>query len=243
MRRTVLILLAFLALVGPLAAGYDEVFERGREAMRARDFASAAEAFQQAVELRPDEVEAWFRLGLARSANDEPNAAIEAYGQAAEMDPTHARSRNNLGNVLFRRGDYEEALVWYESALAIDPDYMLARYHQGWVMRHYNRNEEAEVAFRQCLELTPQSSREQSTHFDCLFFAGTMRFRAADYAAAARAMEQLLAANGGHIEARYYLGMAYRRLGRIDEAREQLEIHRRMTRSMRPDKPVEKANP
>ena len=226
-----------------LSAGYEEIIERGRSAMRARDFATAAEAFQQAVELRPDEVHAWFRLGLARSANDEADAAIAAYGKVAELDPDHTEARNNLGNVLFRRGDYKEALTWYERALAIEPDYMLASYHQGWVLRHYNRNEEAEAAFRHCLQLTPQSSREQSTRFDCLFFAGTLRFRAEDYEAAARAMEQMLAANGGHIEARYYLGMAYRRLGRIDEAREQLEIHRRMTRAVRRDTPIEKARP
>jgi tetratricopeptide (TPR) repeat protein len=239
---SILLVGALLAL--PTAAGYDEIFEQGRASMRARDFAGAAEAFQQAVDLRPGEVDAWFRLGLARSANDEPDAAIAAYRKATEMDPGHTKAHNNLGNVLFRRGDYEEALTWYERALAIEPDYMLARYHQGWVLRHYNRNEEAEAAFAHCLQLTPQSSREQSTRFDCLFFSGTLRFRAGDYEATARTMEQMLAANGGHVEARYYLGMAYRRLGRIDAAREQLEIHRRMTRAARRDTPpVKKAKP
>jgi len=236
-------LLVVLLALPAAAAGYDEIFERGRSAMRARDFATATEAFQQAVDLRPDEVDAWFRLGLARSANDEDDAAIAAYRKAAEMDPQHAKARNNLGNVLFRRDAYEEALTWYTRALEIEPDYMLASYHQGWVLRHYNRNEEAEAAFGHCLQLTPQSSREQTTRFDCLFFAGTLRFRAEDYEAAARLMEQMLAANGGHVEARYYLGMSYRRLGRIDEAREQLEIHRGMTRAVRKDTPVEKAEP
>jgi tetratricopeptide (TPR) repeat protein len=244
MRRTSAIV-AVTGLLLALSAGgsYDEIFEQGRAALRAREFAAAAGAFQQAVDLRPDEVDAWFRLGLARSANDEPDAAIEAYRMAAELDPAHAETRNNIGNVLFRRGDYEEALSWYERALSIRPDYMLALYHRGWVLRHYNRNEQAEAAFGQCFALTPRSSREQSTRFDCLFFTGTLRFRAADYEAAADAMEQMLAANSSHIEARYYLGMAYRRLGRIDEAREQLEIHRRMTRAVRPDTLVEKAEP
>ncbi len=241
--RPIIASLLVAVLAFPAAAGYDEILERGRSAMRARDFAGAAEAFQRAVDLRPDEVDAWFQLGLARSANDEGDAAIAAYRRVTEMDPRHAKARNNLGNVLFRRDAYEEALTWYTRALEIEPDYMLARYHQGWVLRHYNHNEEAEAAFSHCLQLTPQSSREQTTRFDCLFFAGTLRFRAEDYEAAARLMEQMLAANGGHVEARYYLGMSYRRLGRIDEAREQLEIHRRMTRAVRKDTPVEKAKP
>ena len=145
--------------------------------------------------------------------------------------------------MLFRRGDYEEALVWYERALAIDPDYLLAKYHQGWVLRHYNRNEEAEAAFMHCLRLEPSSRREATTRLGCLFFVGTMRFRDEDYDAAAHAMEQVLGANPGHVEARYYLGMAYRRLGRVDEAREQLEAHRRLLKSTRRDAPVEREAP
>jgi cytochrome c-type biogenesis protein CcmH/NrfG len=38
-------------------------------------------------------------------------------------------------------------------------------------------------------------------------------------------MEQVLEANPGHPEARYYLGLAYRQLGRLEDARRQLQIH------------------
>jgi len=239
------VLLAGVLMALPCAAQveYDQVFEQGRASMRAREYAAAAAAFERAVQLEPAEVDAWFRLGLARSANGEPDAAIRAYTKAVELDPEHAKANNNIANVLFRRGDYEQALQWYERALASEPNYMLARYHQGWVLRHFNRNEEAETAFRQCLQLEPKNNREYATRFDCLFFAGTLRFRAGDHEAAAQAMEQMLAANKNHVEARYYLGMSYRRLGRIDEAREQLEIHRRMTRAARRDTIIEKADP
>lgn len=232
---------AFLFASPCLGDAYEDAFVRGREAMRARDYTAAAAAFERATELKPGEVDAWFRLGLARSAAQQADAAIAAYGKAAELDPAHAKARNNLGNVLFRRGDYDEALTWYERALAIDPDYMLALYHQGWILRHNNLNDEAEEAFGRCLTRTPASRREQSTWFDCQFFAGTMRFRAEDYAAAAAAMEKTLQANGGHVEARYYLGMSYRRLGRMEDARRQLEIHRELTRATRGDRPIEKA--
>jgi tetratricopeptide (TPR) repeat protein len=239
---------AFLTilLLAPAATageGYDDMIERGRASMRARDYSGAAEAFEQAARLRPDETDAWFRLGLARSSNQEPDAAIEAYTKAAELDPTHAKARNNIGNVHFRRGEYEAALAGYEKALAIDPDYLLALYHQGWVLRHFNRNEEAEAAFTHCLRLEPTSNREAMTRLDCLFFFGTLRFRAEQHAETAQTMEQVLAINPGHTEAHYYLAMSYRRLGRVDEAREHLEIHRRMLRAARRDEPVERAEP
>ena len=222
---------------------YDTAFERGRQLMRARDYTAAAEAFENATALRPAEVDAWFRLGLARSAAGHGNEAIAAYLEVADLDPAHAKARNNMANVYFRRGNYDAALRWYEAALAIDPDYLLAKYHQGWVLRHYNRNEQAEAAFAHCLRLDPQSNREHVTRLDCLFFAGTMRFRAEDYAAAAQTMEQVLAINPGHVESLYYLAMAYRRLDRIDEARELLERHRHMVRARRRDSSVERADP
>lgn len=238
---TAVVLLLSVALAIP-AVDYDESVERGRSALRDRDYAAAAAAFEEAIELRPDGIEAWFRLGLARSANDEADAAIAAYRRAADLDANHAQARNNLGNVLFRRGDYEEALVWYDRALAIRPDYIVALYHRGWVLRHFNRNEDAEEAFNRCLGSTAGGGRERSTQLDCLFFAGTLRFRAEDYTGAAAAMTRLLESNPGHIEAHYYLGMAYRHLGRIEEARKQLEIHRRMTRAVRRDEPIEKVD-
>jgi tetratricopeptide (TPR) repeat protein len=238
-------LLAILLLAPAALAdeGFEDAFERGRESMRARDYAAAAGAFEQATRLRPEDTDAWFRLGLARSAGGQPDAAIAAYERAAALDPAHAKARNNIANVQFRRGEYEQALAGYEAALAIDPDYLLALYHQGWVLRHFNRNDEAEAAFAHCLRLEPSSSREAVTRLDCLFFLGTLRFRAEDYMEAARAMEQVLAAHPGHTEAHYYLAMSYRRLGRTDEAREHLEIHRRMLRDARRDAPVERIDP
>ena len=245
MKRLATVFLALLLALPASAAdgGYDGVFEHGRERMRARDYAAAAVAFEEATRLRPEETDAWFRLGLARSANKEPDAAIAAYRKTVELDPDHAKAHNNIANVQFRRGGYEDALVGYDAALALNPDYMLALYHRGWVLKHFNRNEEAEAAFAHCLRLEPTNNREAVTRFDCLFFLGTLRFRAEDHEESARAMEQVLAVNPIHTEAHHYLGMSYRRLGRIDEAREHLEIHRQMLRAARRDTPVERADP
>ena len=44
-------------------------------------------------------------------------------------------------------------------------------------------------------------------------------------------MEQVLGVHPGHPEARYYLGIAYRQLGRVEDAEKQLEIHEQMLRA------------
>ena len=60
------------------------------------------------------------------------------------------------------------------------------------------------------------------------------------YEQAASIMERVLTLQAGHPEARYYLGMSYRQLGRLEDARRQLEIHESMVQAIRRSAPVEK---
>jgi tetratricopeptide (TPR) repeat protein len=218
----------------------DGSFEQGSDLLRARDYAAAVEALERAVAEAPEHVEAWFKLGLARAALQDSAGAIEAYGRVTELDPTHAKAHNNVANVYYRQGKYEEAAVWYLRSLEIDPDYLLALFHHGWILRHLGREEEAEQQFTHCLELQAEGPRQQMTQMDCLYYLGALRFRAGEYDRTAAIMERVIAARPGHIEARYYLAMSYRRLGRTEEAKQQLEIHRQMLRAARSSEPVEK---
>jgi tetratricopeptide (TPR) repeat protein len=220
-----LVALAACAVLSPVSASD---LEDGLAALRAKRWAEAAAALERATAATPTDVEAWFRLGMARAGLDDHDGAIAAYTRALELDPRHTQAWNNLANVHYRRGDIERAAEAYGRAVAIDPGYLLAVYHHGWMLRQLNRSTEAEEAFAHCLGLQPSDDRERKTQLDCLFYLGTLRFRAADWTAAAQAMERVVGTVPNHREAHYYLGMAYRRLGRDEAAREQLELHRRL---------------
>lgn len=215
-------------------------FQRGKMARRSGNLPAAARSFRAAVELAPDRADAWFQLGLVSSGMQDWPAAIEAYGRAAELDPANAKAANNLANVYFRRGHHEEAAHWYARALAIDPGYLNAAFHNGWVLRELGRESEAEASFARCLEIPATDPRDRKTKLDCLFYSGALRFRARDYARAAEVMEQVISVNPDHVEAYYYLGMAYRQLGRDEEALQVLERHDRMTQVIRARDPVER---
>lgn len=205
----------------------------------AGDVAAAAAELEKAAALEPREPQHWLKLASARSHLKQWDAAIAAYRKAIELDPS-ATTYNNLANIYFRRGDYDTAAEFYGRALAVDPNYLLARFHHGWCLRQLNRAAEAEAAFSSCLGIAPQNDRERQTLLDCLFGLGSMRHRAGDYETSARMMEQVLAVHPAHPEARYYLGMAYRQLGRVEDARVQLEMHAQFMRSRHPGTPIEK---
>lgn len=234
-----LVLLALLAC-GPVhAQAKSDAYQEGSRLLSAGNHAEAVTLLAAAAEESPGSAKIWFKLGMAYSGSKDNAGAIAAYRRAIELDPRHAMALNNLANVYFRQGSYEEAAAWYRKALEIQPDYMLAAYHYGWVLRQQNQPEPAEKMFRHCLSLTPSNDRERRTQVDSLYYLGTLRFRAGDWSEAAASMERVLAAFRAHPEARYYLAMAYRRLGRTDEAREQLEIHRQLLGSTR-GKPIER---
>ena len=210
----------------------------GQEALREGDHPRAATAFEAATALAPDSADLFFDLGIARSSMQDWAGALAAYRRVLELDPGNARAHNNIGNVQLRRGEYEEAAASYRRAVELEPDYLLSLYHLGWVARQLSRHEEAERAFSRCLELTATRPRERQLQEDARFYLGALRFRARDFPAAAALMEQVLSVRPNHLEAHYYVGQAYLRTGRTDEARRHLEIHKQLIDSRRTTEPV-----
>jgi Flp pilus assembly protein TadD len=218
---------------GPDPAVADQAYQESVAAIRGRDYPSAIEAANRAVAADPTHLEAWMNLGIAHSRSQNWTEAIEAYTRVTELDPGNEKALNNVANVYFRQGRYDEAATWYRRALDVDPDYLLATFHYGWVLRQLNRLDEAEQAFDHCKEIPPANDRERQTQLDCHFYLGSIRFRRGDYAAAAGFMEDVLSVFPAHSEARHFLGLSYRKMGRMEDAARQLEIHRELLRAGR----------
>ena len=236
-------LLMLLSVAWPAAepaADSEAAYDLGMRRWRAGEAENAARSFERAVDLDPALAKAWLQLGMARSRLGDWDSAIEAYLRLIELEPENPKAPNNLANVHFRRGDHAEAARWYARALELDPDYLLAAFHYGWMLRELNRPDEAERWFAHCSEIESSNDRERKTRLDCLYYFGAQRFRARDYAEAAPIMERVLKMFPSHPEARYYLGMSYRQLGRAEEAEEQFEMHHRILQSIRSSQPIEK---
>lgn len=238
-----LVSLAALVAAAPLPAGAgtaDADRERGRALLREGRHAEAIEAFRAAIRAGGDDPGVWFDLARASSAAGDAAGAIEAYSRVLELEPGNARAAHNLGNVHFRAGRHAEAERLYGRALELDPDYLLALFHHGYVLHQLNRPDEAAARFDRCLAHRPADAREARTRFDCGFYRGVLRFRAGELDAAAAIMEEVVRALPQHPEAHHYLGMAYRRLGRLEEARRELELHARLKAAQRSDAPIRK---
>jgi len=84
--------------------------------------AEAQAAFLQVTGLAPQFAAAFYQLGVASQALDQPEKALEAYGKTNELDPANADASYNSGLILFKMMRIDEALAAFEKALSLRPD-------------------------------------------------------------------------------------------------------------------------
>ncbi len=106
---------------------------------------------QQAVNLRPDYVEALSSLGAIYVIQNRLDEAIACLQMAKTLAPESIQVLYNLGGALKRKERIEEAIACYKQAIAIAPDYIQAYNKCGEVMAGDNQITGAIACFQQTL--------------------------------------------------------------------------------------------
>jgi tetratricopeptide (TPR) repeat protein len=83
----------------------------------------AQEAFDRALQLKPDYADASNSLGALLAQSGQVPAAIERFRAALQAKPEFADALNNLGFALFQTGETAQAYELYQKALALQPDF------------------------------------------------------------------------------------------------------------------------
>jgi tetratricopeptide (TPR) repeat protein len=134
---------SYLATHTPRAIDY---FGRAMDFAMLRDYTSAINDLNKALELTPDFALGYFARGVARYnslkvqpaassslAQVELRAIIADFDRAIELSPRMAFAYYNKGNVLAETGDYTSALYAYNKAIELKVDFGEAYYNRGYV--------------------------------------------------------------------------------------------------------------
>jgi tetratricopeptide (TPR) repeat protein len=91
-------------------------------------YEQAREDLLRAIELEPNNGDAWRRLGKVYEDSNQPNKALSAYQKAIEVQPDYFKNYEQLGYFFFRRGEYEDALQQRKRVVELVPDLADAHY-------------------------------------------------------------------------------------------------------------------
>ena len=193
-----------------------------------KDDQAALKLLQQAVELAPAHFDAQLAMGRLLFGMGNLDGAIRSFRAALSLQPDNSQSIFFLATALERAGDIEGAVSSYRKLIAIKPD--LYEGHLGLGALLLKRGpagvEEGEKELNRALEINPNLYEAQVALGRSLIGRG----HPAEAIAHLRRAAELAPQNP---EPHYQLSLAYRRLGRGDDAAQEAAIVKRINESRR----------
>src|SRR5437588_2339929 len=132
--------------------------DKGNAAAQSGDFESAAEAFEQAVLISPDDARARYNLALAQQYLGDSELAIAGYRRAIDLDPQLLDAYINLGNLYGELGMNEDSLETFQQALELDPESDDLYLSVGDAYRTQGLYQDAIQAYRQAIIFNPDNT-------------------------------------------------------------------------------------
>ena len=98
----------------------EDYINRGIALYRRGKYELALDAFEKAIELKPDYADAWYNRGVTLAKLGRHEEALKAYDKAIELKPDFAEAWYNKACAYSRKGDKENALKNLSKAIELD---------------------------------------------------------------------------------------------------------------------------
>jgi tetratricopeptide (TPR) repeat protein len=186
----------------------------------------------QAAKLAPDHFDAQFALGRALFSSGDYAKAAKAFRVATALNENDLRARFFLGTALERAGDIDGAVAVYRELIAKQPE--AAEGHLGYgilLVKHGDRAEDGIKELERANSINPNLYEARVTLGRTLLSRGQVT----------ESLEHLIRASElepGNPEPHYQLSIAYRRLGRKEDASREAAIVKQIHESRRTIKPA-----
>lgn len=127
-----------------------------------RSYPKAMEAFEKALQLKPDRPTTLNGYGTVLYARGKTAEAKEKWKQAVQIEPGFASAYYNMGNALEGEKDIMTALAYYYLGIQANPNMADAYYRMGNLMQKDGHTAAAKVLLQKSIDLSPDAefSRE-----------------------------------------------------------------------------------
>jgi tetratricopeptide (TPR) repeat protein len=114
----------------PACSGANETsidwFMRGLDLYNQEKFNDSLQAYNRALELDPNDFEAWNNKGIDEGLLGRYDAALQSFGNAVALNESYAEAWYNMGVIYDFKGYYYTAIQAYKKATQINPAYQKA---------------------------------------------------------------------------------------------------------------------
>ena len=170
---------------------------RGIEALDRQDWASAAAAFRQGIDIASTDVSLGAslrqRLGTALYMAGDMRGALEQFDEALKLSPQLPPAQHSMGLLMVAGGRQQEAIAHFSAAVTNDPNYLEARLGLADALRRAGRVTEALLHYRAAMGRDPRFARARFG-----YAIGLARIRR--YQEARDALAEGLAVQPDHLE-------------------------------------------
>lgn len=201
------------------------LYQQGVQKLEARDYAGAAELFQQYVEQSPSltvalqEVYKAYMRQLNRPAVQAYEFLVQYEPRADEMkvEIDRAGYYQVLGTLAFQAGKNDEYAKWFERSLQLDPNNHLAMNDYAYALAENGRElEKALRLIRRAIAIKSNIGAYHDTH-------GWVLYKLGRYEEALRELRIAVETAPDTADLRYHLAAVYAKLGQHDNALVELE--------------------
>jgi len=105
--------------------------------------------YTKAIELNPNDTDAYYKRGSAKSMLQDYTGAIQDYNKAIELNPNYADAYYNRGFAKFKLQDYKGVIQDFNKAIELNPpNYAKVYYNRGLAKIHLGQKDKG------CLDLS-----------------------------------------------------------------------------------------
>ena len=143
------------AINEPGDLGGPKLLEQALEHHKAGRLAEAEHLYDRVLEVRPDQPDALYFLGLIADQMGRSGEAAELIGRANGLDPKNAEKRDQLGSIFKADRLREQELAEAKAAVAAEPGNAGAHYRLGATFERQGQRAEAAAAFQEAIAIKP----------------------------------------------------------------------------------------
>jgi tetratricopeptide (TPR) repeat protein len=154
----------FQEVIAKVPTCQDCYYNIGVSQMAKQQYTEAEASFKKAIELKPDNADAYTALANLYNSQKKFDLAAEASANAAKYTGAgggggNAETSYNQGVILFNAGKFAEAKTQFEAATKADPNHAMAQYQLGMTALNLGQIPDAVAALEAYMKVDPNGPK------------------------------------------------------------------------------------